>query len=377
MSRGVAFFFMVPARIPAVLGPLLLAAAPASLAHQVAQRAAPPRGPELRIDPSLARAAERHLTEVFADPSRATLERVQAALVAEGLADAQVLPFTTLGTDRGALEDALLAFAKDTASSRAMTHVGVASLERGGRMGLAALFSRRLVELSPLPRSPKERHAIVRGRVAIRDAHVEALLRTPCQATCTGDVVTLRATLSPRPEDPLLTIDVPFKRGDGRYALEILAEHDRGPEVAALWTFSIGSAPQKEPELPKAADDPRGLEALISAERTRRDLAPLERSPSLDRAAADHAAAVCRSMIAAHVLSPGDTPTARAKRAGHAGRVAENIAIASSIARAHENLMSSPSHRRNVLDPAAATLGLGVAEHDKSWCAVELFGFEE
>ncbi|MCK6552433.1 CAP domain-containing protein, partial [Myxococcota bacterium] len=104
---------------------------------------------------------------------------------------------------------------------------------------------------------------------------------------------------------------------------------------------------------------------------------------ALADAAQAHADRACALAIAAHVL-PGDpsTPADRARRAGYDGRVAENVAIAPSVTRAHANLLATPSHRKNVLDPAAKSLGVGVATtspapgREPAFCVVELYGFE-
>jgi uncharacterized protein YkwD len=357
---------------------------PAVLARAMAERSVPPGAPSLKLDPSLARVAERHLSEVLSDPKRATRERIGAQLIEEGLADAQILPFTTIGGDAESQARALLDFAESTVRSRGMTHAGIAQLERAGKRGLAAIFSRRLIELAPLPRSSKSLRFVVRGR-ASPDTRVEAWLRSPCSdgaAVCAGDVASLPVEMT---KTGVIAVAVPFGTGAGGYTLEMLAERDRGPEVAALWTFGIRGARRRGQNASAAVLDPLPNEAaslskLVAEERKRRDLAPLDGSKALDRAASVHASAVCKLMVAAHVITPGDTPIARAKKAGFGGRVAENVAIASTVVSAHENLMASPAHRRNVLDPAASTLGVGIAAHEggeeTSYCAVEVFGYE-
>jgi uncharacterized protein YkwD len=118
------------------------------------------------------------------------------------------------------------------------------------------------------------------------------------------------------------------------------------------------------------------LGALVDRARAQRELAPLELDSSLRTAASAHATEVCKTMIAAHVTENGD-PAQRAVKAGYKGRVAENVAIASSIFRAHSNLMKSPSHRRNVLDPLASSAGLAVVKSSDAYCVVELFGLSE
>lgn len=356
-----------------------------SLARDAARLAS--RSAPLRIDPSLEQAAARHAREVLTDERAARLDRVDAALADEGLADFQTIPFTAVGSDVTALAALFRAFAEDTVVERGMTHVGVALVAdpRRTRWALSAIFSRRLVELAPLPRDVRDPALSIRGRAPANVA-LEALLLGPCApggATCDGEVVSLRIVRSGR----LVQTHVPLTRGPGLYTVELLATHDRGPEVAALWSFASGVpwprhglAPARVPE---STSDAPGLAALVAAARETRELAPLEPDVALASAARGHAERVCARAIAAHVL-PDDpsTPAERARRAGYEGRVAENVAIAPSVARAHANLLATPSHRKNVLDPAAKSVGVGVARskpaasREPAFCVVELYGFE-
>jgi uncharacterized protein YkwD len=360
---GLSFILTDPADGNAPVSGVALARA-ASLAAASKGRA------PLVVDTSLGRAAERHLDEVMADPAKARLDRLQAALQREGLADAQVLPFTSLGADPKAMADALLRFAKTTVSPRGMTHVGVGTIAKDGKLGLAAIFTRRLLELQPLPQRKVRAGAfVVRGK-AQKHAHLEALLLT-------GDEI-LRERIDAVTNDGAFSVTLRFRPDSALDVLEILAETERGPEVTALWRFETEG---RTPRAPKPTEnDAKALFALVARTRSDRDVAPLDANPALDRAARLHAEAVCRSMIAAHVLPDGTSPLDRAKKAGWKGVVTENIAIASSIALAHANLLESPSHRLNVLDPAATTLGIGVVAHPSipsTYCAVELFGFDQ
>ena len=61
-----------------------------------------------------------------------------------------------------------------------------------------------------------------------------------------------------------------------------------------------------------------------------------------------------------HVSPVGGAPEVRLKTAGiYANRSGENIAYAPSVTDAHAGLMSSDSHRRNILDPLFTRVGIG------------------
>jgi uncharacterized protein YkwD len=345
---------------------------PSALADNVSKRAS--SGKALIIDPSLAQAAERHAREILEDPTLATRDRVEAALAREGLADAQILPFSGLGEDPEALAKALVEFA-DKSKHRGATHLGLAFARREDRRALVAILSRRLVTVAPLASSPRPEPMVVRGRV-LPGVKVDAFLLGPCASRlCLESAV---EPLAVAREQDLISVRVPLDRGKGRYTIELLAERDRGPEVAALWTFAVGVPAKDAAPAPRSTEknDARELEALIRAARDERELAPLSRNRLLDRAAQKHAEVVCSTMVAAHVLQ-GRDPPARARREGYRGSVAENVAIAKSVRTAHENFLSSPSHRVNVFSPVTVDLGLGVAARSTTppaVCVVELYG---
>ena len=325
-----------------------------------------------RVDPALGEAARRHALEIADDTKKATWRRMKLAVEREGLADAILLPFSSVGTDGVALEAALFDFASRAAKVRAPTHVGVARLVTGPEHTIVAIFSRRAVDLAPLPARVDDRLTL-RGRSSAKS--LEALVFGPCRGRrCQGGVRRLEVQ---RKKD-VVRVDVPaFRRG--WYVVELVADGPRGPEPAAVWWFAAGKKAGRRPKVSPRAGV--GAKAAIDRARATAELAPLEADERLTKAAERHARAVCRAGVAAHVLPDGTDPTARARRAGYEGRVTENVAIARDAAEAHENFMWSPSHRENVLDPAATAVGLGIVKRKRSAgmtagaCVVQLFGY--
>jgi uncharacterized protein YkwD len=51
----------------------------------------------------------------------------------------------------------------------------------------------------------------------------------------------------------------------------------------------------------------------------------------------------------------------------------ENLALAPGVAMAHDGLMKSPGHRRNILDPEYSTLGIGIYTGPRGLIAVQEF----
>ncbi|MBK8013631.1 MAG: hypothetical protein IPK13_20045 [Deltaproteobacteria bacterium] len=341
------------------------------------------RDQTLRVDPALEQAALRHGLALLRRRAHGTLAHIQADLFAEGLADAQVTPYAAIGAPLDGLADALLEFAAARVLRRGYTHMGIAVIDQGLRSAVVAFFVRRLIELSPLPRVPLRPNHAVQGLV-IRGDEIEAYVEHP------GGWV---EALPVRRTRKRFTFTVPTAK-PGHHRVEILVATERGPEVAALWGFEIPSmgseakgialkgprdGPSKitrEPgrDIHTTSDLFRAIEGL----RRQGDLAPLARDAALDKAAASFAGAVCAARIAAHVLPGQGGPVDRAQKAGYSRPVTENVAIAGSLDAAHRNLVQSPSHLRNLIDPAASYVGIGVARDNTITpsvvCVVEIFG---
>jgi uncharacterized protein YkwD len=328
-------------------------------------------GGSLSLDESLSRAATRHARELAARPELAERRRLRSAIAKEGLADAQIIPFVVVGS-RSLLDARAIDFARGFVHGRGMTHLGLgeAKVDRE-RSVLVVLYVRRLLELAPLTPAPDPSGHRVRGRIHPGARVPRAFLSVP-----SGEVRAIPLALSGRD----LHADVAFEEGKGRYTVEIVAKTDLGPEVLALWTFFVG-VPPSEIEIAAAStpDTNAGLRALVDQFRKAYQLPLPAADPRLEAAAEKHAKAVCTALVAAHVSPLGTTPEARARAAGYSSPVSENVAIASSISEIHQNLLDSPSHRLNLLDPRATRLGIGVARSNEGavFCAVELFGLHQ
>src|SRR5207244_10740900 len=120
---------------------------------------------------------------------------------------------------------ALEAFAKTTVRPRGITHVGVFGRAKKQKLGLAAIFARRLGELAPLPKKAPMGAFTVRGRARPK-LELQALLLT-------GDEV-LRAPIE-LGKDGVFAVPLRFQEESSHDVLEILAQSERGPQVAALW----------------------------------------------------------------------------------------------------------------------------------------------
>lgn len=314
----------------------------------------------LARDESLSRAAARHLASLGSGRAPARLASVRAALRAEGLADAQVLPFAAFAAQAPKLEVEALQFLDARVVERGYTHYGLALGTSAGRTGLVVFFVRRLVELPPLPsaRAPRALRGLLLSEVSAVEGYF---------TLTSGEVA--RAEAKRRGRD--VRIELP--EDEAVESLELIVHTERGPEVAAWVSYGPSARPRPAP-----LRDEAELLAALRDLRAGFGRPPLETSATLARAAAGHAEWVCQSRLAVHRRPDGESPIDRARRAGHRGAVLENLAIAPTLEEAHQNLLDSPSHRANLLAEEASVIGVGLAERTLSsgrmLCLVQLLG---
>jgi uncharacterized protein YkwD/uncharacterized membrane protein required for colicin V production len=103
--------------------------------------------------------------------------------------------------------------------------------------------------------------------------------------------------------------------------------------------------------------------AMVNAERQQAGLAPLTLEPAMREVARAHSQDMWERQYFGHDDPDGGTPFDRLRAGGVSFRTAgENLALAPTTAIAHQGLMNSPGHRRNIMDPAFGRIGIGVID---------------
>ena len=121
----------------------------------------------------------------------------------------------------------------------------------------------------------------------------------------------------------------------------------------------------------------REMLALINQERTSRGLNPLQLETQLNASSEDHSMWMLNTDQFSHTGSGGSSATQRMQAAGFdlegSWRTGENIAwqsergapgVSDDVAQLHQNLMNSPGHRANILNPDFKYIGIGVETGD-------------
>jgi len=121
-------------------------------------------------------------------------------------------------------------------------------------------------------------------------------------------------------------------------------------------------------------DQENQLISLINSERRKNDLPPLRVNSELSRVAGIKAQDMVDNNYFSHNSptygSPFDMMNEFGIKYQYAG---ENIARNTSVSRAHEALMNSAGHRRNILSPHFTDIGVGIREAERGYIYVEMF----
>src|SRR6478672_11279031 len=124
------------------------------------------------------------------------------------------------------------------------------------------------------------------------------------------------------------------------------------------------------------ADAENRLFDLANQARAEAGVAALQRDDGLVQAARQHASAMAAQHQLSHQFSGEASVQQRLTAATplHMDRTGENVAYAASADQAHDNLMHSPPHRENLLNPAYNVAGFGIVRSRDSLYVVQDFG---
>jgi uncharacterized protein YkwD len=140
-----------------------------------------------------------------------------------------------------------------------------------------------------------------------------------------------------------------------RHTMNSLTVNPRSDEKVPLG-FTYDN-PDPRPDL-----EMRMLE-MVNSERVKHGLKPLLPDPELTKVARAHSRDMFARGYFAHVNPEGKDPFDRMKQANVKFVTAgENLALAQTLEIAHTNLMNSPGHRANILNPGFGRLGVGILD---------------
>lgn len=132
--------------------------------------------------------------------------------------------------------------------------------------------------------------------------------------------------------------------------LTVLPESDETIELAYEATdLSVDEEAEKE------------MLQLLNEERIKEGADPLVMDKDIIPVARAHSRDMWERSYFSHTNPDGESPFDRMQDAGIRYRIAgENLALARTVPQAHQGLMNSPGHRKNILNPEFTRVGIGV-----------------
>lgn len=102
---------------------------------------------------------------------------------------------------------------------------------------------------------------------------------------------------------------------------------------------------------------------MVNKERAKHNLPLLKADPEMTKVARTHSRDMFSRGYFAHLNPDGKNPFDRMRESNITFMAAgENLALAQTVEIAHTNLMNSPGHRANILNPAFGRLGIGILD---------------
>ncbi|WP_043262866.1 CAP domain-containing protein [Streptomyces sp. CT34] len=142
----------------------------------------------------------------------------------------------------------------------------------------------------------------------------------------------------------------------------------------ALATAPTSAAPTASPSAPAvvaapASDIAARVVQLVNQERAKAGCSPLTLNTKLTKAAQDHSKDMADHSNMSHIGSDGSDPGARITRAGYNwSSYGENVAYGYNTPESvMAGWMSSPGHKRNILDCSFKEIGVGLAQPGSYW----------
>jgi len=305
---------------------------------------------------AISRATDRLLDRV-ADASAQDLpaqwsRTVRFELLNEDVRNPQFLPLLLEGDHPSDLLDRLRWVLNSDLCPAGLSHYGFSLRRRNGRLRLNLVLVHGLVDLGPFPAEVRPGHSqLFWGTWEPGFGAPRVLIASPGGGT---------VEIVPQEAADMFWTRLYFPE-EGVYTVEVMLSGPGGPETAALFDVYSGTPRPILPSVrlcaPHDGERTEDLEAallsMMNRERVRRGIEPLAQNRRVRNCARQHSEAMAARQLLAHRLPDqrdADCPAAR-----------QNIVMDRTLCGAHQQLMESPSHRRNVLDTEAAACGVGVS----------------
>jgi len=326
----------------------------------------------VQLDECLSAAARAIAAKIAHEQKDLSSDEIRKILLSYGIADSQMGLRTYVAPWAKTIAKSV---SKDLTAELVhedYTHFGVGTFRKiyPPRVYAAFVITKKMVFLDPFPKKvPKPIDLTLSGRIEQNYKNAQLLFSNPEGATTTTDVITDSSNE--------FAIWLPFDaKKPGTYVVEIEVAGARGPEVGALFTvdyLTSGYHPNAEIEAKSSGTLQDSIEksrslllAWINEERKKRGLHLLAEDAQLTALAQSRAERMLAEGRPRHIDAKGLDAADEAESMGiKFAWLGENLAFNSDLFEAHKNLMETPSHRENILNPMCTRIGLGIAIREK------------
>ncbi len=274
------------------------------------------------------------------------------------------------------LDEESRAFLTNMVSTRGKdwTHCGIGVASEGTRSLAVWIGVKRTLEIDPFPvsvNSGSKQLLSVRSLDG-KDGSVQLFVGLP-------DTTVIKPEPSLRKSGGRSSFEIPITQ-KGRYELELLHDTGHGFETVLLVPFFADVEPDagpvvvRDPKNRENSDPEEELLSLLNASRKKVRLPAMIRDKRLDAVAKKHSLDMARNNFFGHTSPQFGGLAKRLEAAGLSpSRSGENIAGSTTPFRIHRNLMDSPAHRINILNPNYTHVGIGIVEKDGFLSATEIY----
>lgn len=241
----------------------------------------------------------------------------------------------------------------------AFSNFGIGVVRKGGGWYVSLILLTQILSLDKIPLQFQNTGLQkVSGRILLPGYTQPKILMTMAN----GNVMDIQTRVSGQQFEA----DLPLN-DKGLYSLEVNVQGALGPLPASNFILAVAtpypntkamdSNSEVLGDLTKARQT---LLELVNRDRQSMGIGVLKSDSSLDQAAQSHCDDMVKNGFIGHNSPTQGTPQKQAAQFGVSDLVSQNLAVSRSLSNSQQELMSSPGHRKTILEPNHTHVGFGV-----------------
>ncbi|HEY9842337.1 MAG TPA: CAP domain-containing protein [Candidatus Obscuribacterales bacterium] len=327
--------------------------------------------PDVKELPVVSTVANEHAIQLASDP-KATEFRVKAVYdpVAPGALQTRLLQEGVFPSDNlvnaylsdGSPEGVRTRFLRQVQSLIGpvdFSNFGLGVAKRGGNWYVSLVMLTQILHIENLPLSiDSSGNRSIQGQILLAGFSQPKILMTKPDGTVQA--------VDAKSSSDSFQADLPLDQS-GLYSFEVNVQGPLGPLPATNFILAVGAKyPSAQPvdehseSLGNLDQARQSLIDLVNRDRQAMGLSVLQPDSKLDQAAQSHSDDMVANGFIGHNSPTQGTPQQQAAAFGVSDLVSQNLAVSRSLSNSQRELMSSPGHRRTILEPNHTHVGFGI-----------------